>query len=179
MAGLCLASGLLVGLVGYRLFHATLGLYGFVLGFLFGLSVASGLPHGFMGIAVAVVAGGIGALLASWLERAAFFLGGAFVGWTAGVALAATLDWWTWPVAIVAAALGGMAGIAAERLAVTAATAFAGAWLAIHGAAALATRSPVELAALPAIGTPAVAAAVVAGTAVLFLLAQRRRETSA
>lgn len=173
--------GAVVGLCGYRLFHAALGVYGFVLGAALGLLLVGPLGSLLVGGFVAVVAGVLGAVAVSLFERAAFLLTGAAVGWLGGLALGALLGLGplAWIVGVPLALVGASAGLVGERVGVTAGTAVAGAWLVVCGGAALGVGGPPDLQALPDLGFSGAAELLVVllGTAFAVVQLSAERQT--
>jgi hypothetical protein len=122
---------------GYRLFRLVLGVYGFILGAL--------LASAFIGagstwtLVLAAAAGGAAGALVLF---AGYFVGVALIG--AGVGyLLVNLAWKPfggdphWAVVLVVAAVGAIAAMKFQRYVIILATAFAGAWTMLIGAAAL------------------------------------------
>lgn len=134
-----LAGGLLACFWGYRLFRIVLGVYGFILGALFGSQLAASSSSAWM-IAGALLGGLIGAAAL----YAAYFIGAVLVGAGLG-ALLAHVVWGTWRsepplVAVIAfAAVGALSSWWFQRVVVSVATAFSGAWTALVGLSALIT----------------------------------------
>jgi hypothetical protein len=168
--------GLGLGVLGHRLFHVALGLFGFVLGGALGLALVGPVFGPLLGLLAALVAGVVGLLVVGAVERAAFFLGGAAVGWVLGLAAALFLGAGALAplVALVVAVIGGFVGLASERLAIVAGTALVGAWLTIDGVAAAVAGHPPDLHTLPLIGSPGIAELVLLGVAAGFAAIQLR-----
>jgi len=132
-----LAGGAMACFAGYRLFRLVLGVYGFILGAL--------LASAFIGagstwtLVLAAAAGGAAGALVLF---AGYFVGVALIG--AGVGyLLVNLAWKPfggdphWAVVLVVAAVGAIAAMKFQRYVIILATAFAGAWTMLIGAAAL------------------------------------------
>lgn len=171
---LFVVGGLLLGLFGHRLFHAALGVYGFVIGAGVGLLLVGPVGSLLLFGLVVVVGGLIGAVAVSLLERLAVFLAAASAGFIAGLALAGLLGLGSAALllAIVCALVAGAAGLLGERLVVTGGTALSGAWLTVCGASALSLGLPADVHALPEIGRPGSAELAVAGLTALFAVLQ-------
>jgi hypothetical protein len=143
-----IALGLLTCFAGYRLFRLLLAVYGFVLGAVVGLAMASGLTGGetLWVIAGALIGGLTGAVLLVLL----FFVG-IFVIGAAGGALLANLVGgglaWDVPalVTVLAAVAGGVLALFLQRFGIVAFTALNGAWAVVGGVAALFTGRALEL----------------------------------
>jgi hypothetical protein len=139
-AGILLVlGGALACFAGYRLFRLVLGIYGFILGAMIGSSMMGGGSNLAM-IAAAVIGGLIGSLVLVF----AYFVGIAIVGAGLG-ALIVHLGWSQFgsgdpsPILVVVAAVAGAVGaMMLQRYVIVVATAFAGAWTLIVGAAAVA-----------------------------------------
>ena len=122
---------------GYRLFRVVLGIFGFIVGWLF-VSSAMGTEQTLWMLLAAFGGGLLGALMLI----AAYFVGVALIG--AGIgAGAASVIWASFgrepgiiPV-IVLAILGALGALALQRYVIIVATAFAGAQTIVVGAAAL------------------------------------------
>jgi uncharacterized membrane protein len=132
-------GGLLACFYGYRLFRIVLGVYGFILGALFGSQLAASSSDAWM-VAGALLGGVIGAA-ALYM---AYFIGAVLVG--AGVgAFLAHLVWSAWRsdpplLAVIAFALvGALSGWWFQRIVVSIATALGGAWTALVGLSAIIT----------------------------------------
>ena len=130
-------GGLLACFYGYRLFRIVLGVYGFILGALFGSQLAASSSDAWM-VAGALLGGVIGAA-ALYM---AYFIGAVLVG--AGVgAFLAHLGWSAWRsdpplLAVIAFALvGALSGWWFQRIVVSIATALGGAWTALVGLSAI------------------------------------------
>jgi uncharacterized protein DUF4203 len=137
-AGILLVlAGLVSCFAGYRLFRVVLGIFGFIVGWLF-VSSAMGTDQTLWMLLAALGGGLVGALILI----AAYFVGVALIG--AGIgAGAASVIWASFgrepgliPV-IVLAILGALGALALQRYVIIVATAFAGAQTTIIGAAAL------------------------------------------
>jgi Domain of unknown function (DUF4203) len=132
--------GLLNCFFGYRLFKILLGIYGFVLGAIFGAVIAGGLASG--NTIVMIVAALAGGLLGAGLMVAFYFLGVFVVGAVAGALLAGSIgtalgvDLPTF-VVIIVAIIVGLVALALQKIVIVLATAFSGAWLVIDGGMAL------------------------------------------
>lgn len=135
-----LLGGTLACFSGYRLFRTVLAIYGFILGALIASSLVA--SSNTTGMLAAVLGGGVvGALV---------LLVGYFVGIAlAGAALGAALTHLVWApvmkadppaVAVVAiSVIGALAAMFLQRYVIIVATAFAGAWTIVVGAALAAT----------------------------------------
>jgi hypothetical protein len=130
-------GGLLACFYGYRLFRIVLGVYGFILGALFGSQLAASSSDAWM-VAGALLGGVIGAAAL----YTAYFIGAVLVG--AGVgAFVAHLAWSAWRsdpplLAVIAFALAGaLSGWWFQRIVVSIATALGGAWTALVGLSAI------------------------------------------
>lgn len=131
------AGGLLSCFLGYRLFRLVLGIFGFIVGALAASSVFG------EGAATAmVVAAVVGGLCGALLMLAAYFVGVALVG--AGIGVAVVHLIWTRiqgdphpAVVILAAVAGALLSTWLQRYVIILGTAFAGAWTAVVGGAAL------------------------------------------
>ena len=137
-AGILLVlAGVLSCFAGYRLFRVVLGIFGFIVGWLF-VSSAMGTEQTLWMLLAAFGGGLLGALILI----AAYFVGVALIG--AGIgAGAASVIWASFgrepgiiPV-IVLAILGALGALALQRYVIIVATAFAGAQTTVIGAAAL------------------------------------------
>jgi hypothetical protein len=137
-AGILLVlAGLVSCFAGYRLFRVVLGIFGFIVGWLF-VSAAMGTEQTFWMLLAAFGGGLLGALVLI----AAYFVGVALIG--AGIGAGAASVIWASagrepgiiPV-IVLAVLGALGALALQRYAIIVATAFAGAQTTVVGAAAL------------------------------------------
>jgi len=137
-AGILLVlAGLVSCFAGYRLFRIVLGIFGFIVGWLF-VSSAMGTEQTLWMLLAAFGGGLLGALVLI----AAYFVGVALIG--AGIgAGAASVIWASFgrepgliPV-IVLAILGALGALALQRYVIIVATAFAGAQTTVIGAAAL------------------------------------------
>lgn len=120
-----LLAGLVLAFSGYRLARNLAALAGFLAGFVLGLVL--GIFAGPAAIVVGVVMGVVFAIL----FVVAFRLVGGALGAVLGVALALSLAWPTWGV-VLAGIVGGIVGLAANRVVIAGATAIAGAWLAVR-----------------------------------------------
>jgi hypothetical protein len=132
-----LAGGAIACFAGYRLFRLVLGVYGFILGALVASS-SIGAGDTWTVVLAALGGGAVGALIL----LAGYLVGVALVG--AGVgALLVTVAWKPfggephWAALLGAAALGAVAAMAFQRHVISIATAFAGSWTMLVGAAAL------------------------------------------
>lgn len=131
------AGGLLSCFFGYRLFRVVLGIFGFIVGALAASSVFG------EGAATAmVVAAVVGGLCGALLMLAAYFVGVALVG--AGIGVAVVHLIWTRiqgdphpAIVILAAVAGALLSTWLQRYVIILGTAFAGAWTAVVGGAAL------------------------------------------
>jgi hypothetical protein len=127
MAAFFVAFGALATFAGYRLFRTILGIYGFVLGALAGTAVIGAEQTLYLAIA-AIVGGILGALILI----GAYFVGVALIGAGLG-ALAINLIWTQMGrdphalVVIVAAIIGALGALAAQRYVIIIGTSFAGA----------------------------------------------------
>src|SRR5208337_3185610 len=134
--------GLLLGLLGFRLYKFTLFIFGFALGALIGLVI--GFLAGDLGsaFAVALIAGLISGLLALFLEALGVFLMGAAFGGLLGLILAAASNdaTATVTVALVLAILGGVVALFVRKVFVIVATSVLGALL-VTGAVVAALRT--------------------------------------
>ena len=134
---LFLGGGLLACFWGYRLFRIVLGVYGFILGALFGSQLAASSSGAWM-IAGALLGGLIGAAAL----YTAYFIGAVLVGAGLGAFLA-HLAWGAWRsepplVAVIAfAAVGALSSWWFQRVVVSVATALGGAWTALVGLSAI------------------------------------------
>ena len=133
-----LAGGLLACFAGYRLFRLVLGIYGFILGALFTVSLVP--SHGVLWTVIAAVVGGaVGALLLT----IGYFLGVALVGGGLGVLVAHGIwaqQGWGDPRAVPLLAFaiaGAILALIFQRYVIIAGTALGGAWTAVMGAAAM------------------------------------------
>jgi len=132
-----LAGGAMACFAGYRLFRLVLGVYGFILGALVA-SHAAGASGTWMVVAAAIGGGALGALVLF----AGYFVGVALVGAGFG-ALAVNVAWKPfggephWAVVLVAAAVCAIVAMQFQRYVIILATAFAGSWTMLIGAAAL------------------------------------------
>lgn len=133
-----LVGGLLACFAGYRLFRLVLGIYGFILGALFAVSLVP--PHDVLWTAIAALIGGVAGAL---LLTIGYFLGVALVGGGLGV-LVAHAVWaqqgWGDPRALpllAFAIVGAIIALIFQRYVIIAGTAFGGAWSALMGAAAM------------------------------------------
>ena len=136
-----LTGGAVACFAGYRLFKVVLGIYGFILGALIGSSMMAA-SNTFALVAAAIGGGVVGALVLI----AAYFFAVALVG--AGVgALIVNLAWKPfggdphWIAVVACAAIGALAAMKFQRHVIIAATAFAGGWTMLVGAAALILKS--------------------------------------
>jgi hypothetical protein len=134
--------GLLNCFFGYRLFRILLAVYGFVLGALAGVIVASSLAAGqTLWLIVGAIAGGIiGAVLMIVL----FFVGVFVIGALAGALLASAIGTvigvhMPTVVVIIVAIVVGIIALIAQRVVLILATAFGGAWAAVAGGVMLFT----------------------------------------
>lgn len=169
-AALVLTLGLASGLVGYRLFRAAVVVYGAIAGAGIAVAAASTWLDGWWLVGAVVAGALLGAGLARFAERAAFFLAGASLGWMVGLGAAAAsgVDALV-PVAIVGAVVGGVGLLWLERALVTLATSAIGAWAVVHGAGALAAGAALDLAGpFPDLGHPALAPAACLTLTVVF-----------
>lgn len=130
-------GGLLACFLGYRLFRIVLAIYGFILGALFGSSLAAATNTAML-VAAALVGGILGALVLLF----AYFVGVALIGAGLG-ALVVNLVWTQVGgdpsplVVILVAVLGAIGALAFQRYVIIIGTSFGGAWTAIIGALAL------------------------------------------
>lgn len=136
---LLVAGGLLACFAGYRLFRVVLGIYGFILGALFAISVVS--PSSTVALIVAIFVGGaIGAVVLTL----GYFVGVALIGAGLGAMVAHTLwteSGWGDPTALpvlAAAVIGAILAVIFQRYFIIIGTAFGGAWTALAGAMAMA-----------------------------------------
>ena len=134
---LLLLAGLVSCFAGYRLFRVVLGVFGFIVGWLF-VSSAMGTEQTLWMLLAALGGGLLGALILI----AAYFVGVALIG--AGIGAGAASVIWAsfgrephiiW--VIVLAILGALGALALQRYVIIVSTAFAGAQTAIVGGAAL------------------------------------------
>ncbi|MBI1875928.1 MAG: DUF4203 domain-containing protein [Acidobacteria bacterium] len=135
-------GGLLACFLGYRLFRIVLAIYGFILGALFGSSLAAATNTAML-VAAAVVGGIVGAIVLLF----AYFVGVALIGAGLG-ALVVNLVWTQVGgdpsplVVILVAVLGAISALAFQRYVIIIGTSFGGAWTTIVGAlAAMGDRS--------------------------------------
>ena len=136
-------AGAITCFAGYRLFRFVLAIWGFILG--------AGIGSSMMGAdnAVAmIVAGLVGGVLGALALVFAYFVGVALVGAGLG-ALVAHLTWSQLAVAdppaavIIGASIAGAVGaMLLQRYVIVVGTAFAGAWMVILGAVAVAGSAP-------------------------------------
>jgi hypothetical protein len=135
---LLVVAGLLACFAGYRLFRATLTIYGFVLGALFASTLVS--PGDTVAMLVAL---GVGGLLGALALYAGYFVGVALVG----AGLGATLSYSVWVqwrgsdpgilIVLLFAVVGAVAATMLQRAVVVVATAFLGAQTVVAGVVAL------------------------------------------
>ena len=136
-------AGALTCVAGYRLFRFVLAIWGFILG----AAIGSSMMGGDSAVAM-LVAGLLGGLVGGLALVFAYFVGVALVGAGLGAAIvhvtwsqAATTD----PpaaVIIVASIVGAIVAMVLQRYVIVVGTAFAGAWLMVVGAVALAASVP-------------------------------------
>jgi hypothetical protein len=136
-------AGAITCFAGHRLFRFVLAIWGFILG--------AGIGSSMMGAdnAVAmIVAGLVGGLLGALALVFAYFVGVALVGAGLG-ALVAHLTWSQMSAAdppaavIIGASIAGAVGaMLLQRYVIVVGTAFAGAWMVIVGAVAVASSAP-------------------------------------
>jgi hypothetical protein len=137
---LLVLAGLVSCFAGYRLFRVVLGIFGFIVGWLF-VSSAMGTEQTLWMLLAAFGGGLVGALILI----AAYFVGVALIG--AGIgAGAASVIWASFgrepgivPV-IVLAIIGALGALALQRYVIIVATAFAGAQTIVIGVAAIMTQ---------------------------------------
>lgn len=137
-AGILLVlAGLVSCFAGYRLFRVVLGIFGFIVGWLF-VSSAMGTEQTLWMLLAAFGGGLVGALILI----AAYFVGVALIGAGIGAGTASVI-WASFgrepglvPV-IVLAILGALGALALQRYVIIVATAFAGGQTTVIGAAAL------------------------------------------
>ncbi len=137
-AFILLAGGLLACFAGYRLFRIVLAIYGFILGALFASSLVSPASAWSMVIA-ALIGGALGALALT----IGYFIGVAVLGGGLG-ALIAHAIWpqlgWGEPRALpllVCVVVGAILALAFQRYVIIIGTGFGGAWTAMVGVASL------------------------------------------
>jgi hypothetical protein len=146
-AALFVAAGALATFAGYRFFRVVLGIYGFVLGALAATAIVGGEQTWFT-LLIALLGGFVGALILI----GAYFVGVALIGAGLG-ALAVHLIWsqiGSDPhavIVILAAVLGALGALAAQRYVIIVGTAFAGASTMLLGILEM-TGHPVAAAAL-------------------------------
>ena len=132
-----LAGGAMACFAGYRLFRLVLGVYGFILGALIASSMV-----GAAGTWVIVLAALGGGLAGAFVLVAGYFVGVALAGAGLG-AFIITVAWKPlggdphWIAVLACAALGAIVAMSFQRHVIIIATAFAGAWTMLVGAAAL------------------------------------------
>jgi len=131
---------------GYRFFRVLLGLWGFVAGaaLAVGLLARTGIDP-IPQLAIAIVAGVVGAVLVSVLYLVGVFVFGA--GFGALVASAILQSWPAlpaWPLVIVFVLLGGFAALGLQRPLIMVFTAFGGAWGLVSAVAALSSGCSLE-----------------------------------
>lgn len=132
-----LVGGLLACFAGYRLFRVVLAIYGFILGALFGSSLAAA-----TNTAMLVVAAAVGGVAGALILLFAYFVGVALIGAGLG-ALVVNLIWTQVGgdphplVVILMAVLGAIGALAFQRYVIIIGTSFGGAWTTIIGVLAL------------------------------------------
>ncbi|MEA3201038.1 MAG: hypothetical protein QOE90_2466 [Thermoplasmata archaeon] len=129
---LALVAGLVLTFSGYRLARSLATIAGFITGFVIGLGLGAALA-GPVGALVGAIVLGIALAL---LFRFAFRFAGAVVGALAGMSVAANLGWPIWAL-VVAAIVGGVAGLLLNKIAIVTFTALVGASLAVKAGAEL------------------------------------------
>jgi hypothetical protein len=136
-------AGAVTCFAGYRLFRFVLAIWGFILGAGIGSSMMGG------DSAVGMVAAGlVGGVLGALALVFAYFVGVALVG--AGLGALVTHVTWSQTatadppaaVIIIASIVGAIAAMVLQRYVIVVGTAFAGAWLIVVGAVALAASIP-------------------------------------
>ena len=133
---LLIAAGLVSCFAGYRLFRIVLGIFGFILGWLF-VSSAMGSEQTLTMLLTALVGGLVGAMILIL----GYFVGVALIGGLIGAG-AANVLWAAFDrepgliAVMVLAVIGALGALWLQRYVIVLATAFAGAQTAIVGAAA-------------------------------------------
>lgn len=125
--GLSILVGIVVAFAGYRLARGLAGLAGFLAGFAVGLVVGA-----FFGPIGALVGAILGGILFAILFVVAFRFVGALLAGALAVGIGLALGWPPWAL-VLAAILGGILGLVANKLVIVMATAVEGAWLVATG----------------------------------------------
>lgn len=136
-AVILLAGGLLACFLGYRLFRVVLAIYGFILGALFGSSLAAATNTAML-VALALIGGVVGAVVLLF----AYFVGVALIGAGIGALVVNLVSTQTGgdpnPLIVIGVAvLGAIGALAFQRYVIIIGTSFGGAWTAIIGSLAL------------------------------------------
>jgi hypothetical protein len=138
--------GLLNCFFGYRLFRVLLGIWGFIVGAALSMTFlqGAGVDH-LVQIVGALLGGLVGAVLVSVLYLVGVFLFGAGFG----VLVASVIQQHmhapsTWLLAVVLAAVGGVAAVVLQRPLITLFTAFGGAWVVVAGIASAIADCPLK-----------------------------------
>jgi hypothetical protein len=136
-------AGALTCFAGYRLFRFVLAIWGFILG----AGIGSSMMGGDNALAM-IVAGLVGGVLGALALVFAYFVGVALVGAGLG-ALVAHVTWSQLqaadpPAAVIVGAsiVGAVGAMLLQRYVIVVGTAFAGAWMVIVGAVAVAGSAP-------------------------------------
>ena len=135
-----LGAGVLGCFLGYRLFRLTLAVYGFLLGVIFGASIAQAIAEGNPSVLLvaAVIGGVLGAVLLAVLYRVGVFVIGAVAGAVLANAASLVLDlqlaWWAF---VICAVIAGALALTFQKVVIILATAALGSWTMVSAGIAI------------------------------------------